>query len=177
MEKFQTCSSTTWPISKKQIVFFFLIFFGLFRATTEACRSSQARGGIRAVAASLCHSRGNARSELHLQTTPLLTAVPDLWPYWARPGIEPAPSWIPVGFVTAEPRQEFSANSFLRAKLLGRKAEAGKSPCVQGAREVQLPGWWFCYQHGCVCLWVPGPSCRLLFLRDGRVSAWKDRFL
>ena len=39
--------------------------------------SSQARGLIRAVAAGLHPSHSNARSELHLQPTPQLTAMPD----------------------------------------------------------------------------------------------------
>ena len=38
---------------------------------------SQARGPIGAVAASLRHSHGNARSELRLQPTLQLTAMPD----------------------------------------------------------------------------------------------------
>ena len=52
-------------------------FFLLFRATPMACGSSQARGLIGATAASLPHSHSNARSELHLQPTPQLTATPD----------------------------------------------------------------------------------------------------
>ena len=36
-----------------------------FRATPEAYGGSQARGPIRAIAASLCLSHSNARSELH----------------------------------------------------------------------------------------------------------------
>ena len=42
-----------------------------------ACGSSQARGQIGAVAASLRHSHSNARSELHLQPTPQLMTTPD----------------------------------------------------------------------------------------------------
>ena len=38
---------------------------------------SQARGTIRAVAASLSHSHSNAESNPQLQTTPQLTATPD----------------------------------------------------------------------------------------------------
>ena len=56
--------------------FFFVVFlsFCLFRA---AHGGSQARGLIRATAASLCHSHSNAGSELHLQPTPQLTAMLD----------------------------------------------------------------------------------------------------
>ena len=46
--------------------FFFFFFFGLFRAAPLANGSSQARGRIRAAAASLCHSHSNAGSDLHL---------------------------------------------------------------------------------------------------------------
>ena len=46
------------------------LFSLLFRAAPAACRSSQARGSIRAAAASVHHSHRHARSELHLQPTP-----------------------------------------------------------------------------------------------------------
>ena len=42
-----------------------------------AYKSSQARGQIGAVATGLPHSHSNARSKLHLQTTPQLSAMPD----------------------------------------------------------------------------------------------------
>ena len=38
---------------------------------------SQARGIVGAVAAGLCHSHSNARSEPHLRPTSQLTATPD----------------------------------------------------------------------------------------------------
>ena len=44
----------------------FLFLLLLFRATAAACRSSLARGQIRAMASSLHHSHSNARSELPL---------------------------------------------------------------------------------------------------------------
>ena len=50
----------------------------LFRDASAAYGSSQARGKIRATAASPGHS--NAGSEPHLQTTPQLTAAPDPQP-------------------------------------------------------------------------------------------------
>ena len=77
--------------------FFFLL---LFKAAPIAYGSNRARGQIQAAAASLHHNHSNARSELHL------------WPYtaacdktgslihWARPGIEPASSWVLVRFLT-----------------------------------------------------------------------------
>ena len=43
-----------------------VIFFFFFRATLEAYGASQARSLIRAVAAGLCQSHSNARSELRL---------------------------------------------------------------------------------------------------------------
>ena len=51
--------------------------FVLFRASPVAYGGSQARSLIRAVAAGLCHSHSNARSEPCLQTTPQLMAVLD----------------------------------------------------------------------------------------------------
>ena len=57
--------------------FFFLL---LFRAAPAAYGDSQARGRIRATAASLHHSHSNSGSELRLQPTPQLTAMPILNP-------------------------------------------------------------------------------------------------
>ena len=53
-----------------------LLLFCLFRATPAACGSSQARDQIRGTAAGLDHS--HMGSELCLQPTPQLTAMPDL---------------------------------------------------------------------------------------------------
>ena len=61
-------------------------FFLLFRAIPATYRSSQARGRIGAMAASLHHSHSNARSSTHQ----------------ARPGIKLTSSWILVGFVSLE---------------------------------------------------------------------------
>ena len=57
--------------------FFFFFFFCLFRAAPSAYGGSQARGLIRAIAASLSHSHSNVGSELHLRPTPQLMAMPD----------------------------------------------------------------------------------------------------
>ena len=54
---------------------FFFFFFGFFRVELVAYGSSQARGQIRAAAASLCHSHSNSRSQPHLQSTPKLMAM------------------------------------------------------------------------------------------------------
>ena len=67
------------------LVFFVCLFFCLFvfclfafsRATAKAYGGSQARGLIRAVAAGLCHSHSNARSDLRLRPTPQLMAMLD----------------------------------------------------------------------------------------------------
>ena len=58
--------------------FFKIIFiFLFFRAPPLAYGGSQARGGIGTVAASLCHSHSNAKSEPHLSPTPQLMAMLD----------------------------------------------------------------------------------------------------
>ena len=64
------------PISFFCFVLFFVCFL-FFRAAPEAYGGFQARGLIRAVAAGLCHSHGNARSKPHHWPTPQLTAVQD----------------------------------------------------------------------------------------------------
>ena len=61
----------------EQNFFFFFCLFALSRAAPVAHRGSQARGPIRAAAASLCQSHSNAGSKPRLQPTPQLTAMPD----------------------------------------------------------------------------------------------------
>ena len=55
----------------------YLFIFCLFRATPTAYGGSQARGRIRAVAASLRQSHSNVGSEPRLRPTPQLMATPD----------------------------------------------------------------------------------------------------
>ena len=57
--------------------FFFFCLFAFSRATPAAYVGSQARGLIGAVADGLRQSHSNAGSEMHLQPTPQLTAMPD----------------------------------------------------------------------------------------------------
>ena len=59
-----------------RFLFFFFVFC-LFRAAPVSHGGSQARGLIRAVAASLRHSHSNARSKPRLGPTPELMARPD----------------------------------------------------------------------------------------------------
>ena len=75
-----------WNVSLLGFVCYFLmtrfrlfqLFFFLFLATLAAYGRSWARGRIGAVAAGLCHSHSNARTEPHLQPTPQLVAMPIL---------------------------------------------------------------------------------------------------
>ena len=57
--------------------FFFLGLFAISWAASTAYGGSQARGLIRAVAASLRQSHSNMESEPRLRPTPQLTATPD----------------------------------------------------------------------------------------------------
>ena len=88
------CDSSGNPWIVQFIIFFifwvllFLVFCRFFfRAIPTACGGSQARGLIRAIAASLHHSHSNAGSYTHR----------------ARPGIEPKTSWFLVGLISAAP--------------------------------------------------------------------------
>ena len=106
--------------------------------------SSQARGRIRAIAACLHHSHSNTRSELCLWPTPQLMATPDLVTCWARPGIEPASSWMLVRFVSAEPRWKLSPcpASFFFFFLLFRTAPAAYGASQARAEsELWLPAY------------------------------------
>ena len=85
---------TVWPCFRKVCwllicVSKFFFFFGLFRALLAAYGGSQARGPIRAGAASLHHSHSNARSKPCLQTTPQLTTTPDPQPTEQGQGSNP----------------------------------------------------------------------------------------
>ena len=74
--------------------FFFFFFFCFLGPHLRSC--SWARGRIGAPPTSLHHSHRSARSLIH----------------WVRPGSEPASSWIPVGFITAEPQWELLILTF-----------------------------------------------------------------
>ena len=79
------CGNNPWPILFFNFIYLFIyLFILLFRAAPLSYGSSQARGWIRAMAISLHHSHSNTRSLTH----------------WVRPGLEPASSWILVGFLT-----------------------------------------------------------------------------
>ena len=81
--------------------------FIICRAAPVPHRGSQGRGPIRAVATSVCHSRSNVRSEPT---------------HWARPGFEPASSWILVRFISTKPQrvlQGVSSIDFLCVYVAG----------------------------------------------------------
>ena len=59
------------------VYLFIFCLFAFSRAAPVAYGGSQARGLIRAIAARLCHSHSNNRSEPHLQPTPQLMAMLD----------------------------------------------------------------------------------------------------
>ena len=74
-----TWQETVSPVSHQdlQMSMPLFFFFWLFRAAPAAYGSSQARGPIGAIAASLHHNHSNSGSELHLQPTPQFTAMLD----------------------------------------------------------------------------------------------------
>ena len=85
-------------------------FFLPFRATPSAYGSSRLE--VDAIAAAgLYYS--NSGSELRLQPTPQLTITPDPLTHWLRPGIEPASSWILVGFISTVPQWELQKEGIL----------------------------------------------------------------
>ena len=64
--------------------------------------------------------------------------MPDLLTHWVRPGIEPAPSWILVRFVTVQPQQELHSptdfNKVLRKmnKSIFLSLSLGTNRCFNG---------------------------------------------
>ena len=73
-------------------------------SSSAAYGSSQARGQIRATAASLRHNHKNVGSEPHLWPTP--HSITGSLTQWMRLGIEPVSSWILVRFISTEPQWE-----------------------------------------------------------------------
>ena len=78
----------------------FFFFFVFFMNTPTACGRSQVSGRIGATAAGLCHSYGNARSELHLWRDVATCDNTGYLTHWVRPGIKPTPilmdtTWVP----------------------------------------------------------------------------------
>ena len=70
---------------------FFFCLFAISWAAAAAYGSSQVRGQIRAVAASLRQSHSNTGSEPHLQPTPQFMATPDRQPTEQGQGSNPQP--------------------------------------------------------------------------------------
>ena len=90
---------------KSHVIVFYLFIY--FRATPVAYVSSQVRGRVGAVAASLNHSHSNTESNMHLQPTPQLMAInAGSLTYRARSVIEPAYSSMLVRFISSEPQQD-----------------------------------------------------------------------
>ena len=96
------CFRSRWPQDslhpsshkQKQVTSFFkalklLSLFFLFRAAPAAYGGSQARDLIGAATAALHQSHSNARSKLHLQPTPQLTAMPHPQPTERGQGSNP----------------------------------------------------------------------------------------
>ena len=82
--------------------FVFVFDFFLFRAAPEEYGSSQVRGWIGVAAAGLHHSHSHAKSLTH----------------WVRPGIEPASSWILVGYYCWARTGTFASINLLFSKCL-----------------------------------------------------------
>ena len=122
---------------KYSLFYFYIIYFCLFAiswAAPEAHGGSQARGWIRATAAGLCHSHSHAGSLIH----------------WARPGIEPMSSWILVGFLTTDPRQELQ-ESYFRRQLIYQCLWKGKFKSNKYIYSVSFVFFLICshvYMHG-----------------------------
>ena len=93
--------------------------------TSAAYRSSQARGQIGGIAASLCYSQIQAMSATY---TTVHSNAGSLT-HWVRPGIEPASSWILVGFVNRWAMTgTLNAVTFVQSCLSGKEAEQALWP-------------------------------------------------
>ena len=118
-----TPGATSLPVEEKPVwcqAMFFGTFFVcllfclvlLFRASPSACGSSKAKGHIRAIAAGLHHGHSNVGSEQRRVTYTTAHSNTGSLTHWARPGMEPVSSWIPVGFISTELQRELLWNVF-----------------------------------------------------------------
>ena len=90
-------------IPSLSLFFCFILFFCF---APKANESSQAMGQIRATTAHLTPQPQQHRIQTMSVTYATAHGNNGSLTHWARPGIEPASSCIPVGFVTTEPQQE-----------------------------------------------------------------------
>ena len=103
--------------------FFFYIFL-LFRATFPVYGSSQAKGGIGAVAAAGLHHS-------HVGSEPCLQPTPQRWILNPpRPGFKPVSRWILVGVITVEPRWESLVCFYLFLMYVIQKCETHFVTCT-----------------------------------------------
>ena len=79
------------------LFYLFVCLVSFFRATPVAHGGSQARGWIRAAAASLHHSHSNVGSQPCLRLTPGLTARPDPSPTEQGQGLNSSPHGYSLG--------------------------------------------------------------------------------
>ena len=90
---------------------FFFFFFCFFRATLAACEGSQAKGQIKATAASLHQSQQHQIRATSATYTTAQSNTGSLT-HWTRPGIKSETSRFLVGFVSAAPWQELPGYFF-----------------------------------------------------------------
>ena len=102
----------------KPIYFFIFCLLGQHPWHMEG--GFQARGQIRAVPRSLCHSHSHSRSEQPLPPKPQLTGNAGSLTRWVRQGIKPATSWSLVRFVSAAPWWELCNLFSADASCLGK---------------------------------------------------------
>ena len=89
--------------------FFFFVFLGLH--SQEAYGSSQARSQIRAIAPGLTWPQ-QCQIPATSVTYIIAHGSAGSLTHWETPKIEPASSWMLVGFVTAETQQKLLVQSF-----------------------------------------------------------------
>ena len=103
------------PLFSENIFFFFclLVFLSFFLGLhLQAHGRSQARGQIKAVAASLCHIQATSATYITAPGNARSLA------YQARPGIELASSWILVGFITTEAQWNSHLQIFFKTLMI-----------------------------------------------------------
>ena len=107
-------------IVQKMFSFFIFFYFFIFLSFPELYGGSQARGLIRAIAASLCQIWATSATNTTTQgNTGSLT-------HWARPGIKPAASWFLVRFVKHWTMKGTQEDVFLTEKRTMLTDSAGK---------------------------------------------------
>ena len=159
----------------------FLFFWDFFKATPVAYGSSQGRSWIGAAAA----SAQSQQRQIWAASLTYSTAHSNARSHWAGPAIEPASSWILVGFVTIgfEPQWELLDRTLWTCHTSAQAIPSPKplAPCPTHASGPVIPSahTYLCTHISCSALFVVSflRSRAIPYSQDPRIDPhWINRY-